>query len=84
MPVIHPSLFFIMKRFPDHKNALRQLYRTSKTFQGICHNYKKCAEALGYWSESKDPNAPDRVLEYSELLQELEREIIDSLNEGIS
>ena len=24
MPVIHPSLFTVMRRFPDHKDALRQ------------------------------------------------------------
>jgi predicted enzyme involved in methoxymalonyl-ACP biosynthesis len=68
-----------MKRFPDNKDALRQMYRASKSFQSICQNYQKCSEALNYWAESEDENAPEREKEYSELLQELELEITISL-----
>jgi hypothetical protein len=81
MAVIHPSLFLIMKLFPDRKNALRQMYRTSKTFQSICQNYQKCSEALNYWAESEDENASDREKEYAALLQELELEITKSLED---
>ena len=59
MAVIHPSLFIVMRRFPDRKDALRHMYRASKSFQGICQNYQKCSEALRYWAESEDENAPD-------------------------
>ncbi len=79
MAVIHPSLFIVMKTFPDRKDALRQMYRTSKSFQSICQNYQKCSEALRYWAESEDENAPERKKEYSALLQELELEITNSL-----
>ena len=82
MPVIHPSLFSIMNRFPDRKDAIRQKYRTSGTFQIICQNYQKCAEALHYWTNSEDENAPERVKEYSTLLQELEQEIIKTLEDS--
>jgi hypothetical protein len=83
MAVIHPSLFLVINRFPDHKAALRDMYRTSDTFQGICHNYKKCSEALDYWCESRHAEAPNRQREYSELLKELEQEIIQSLEERL-
>ncbi len=79
MAVIHPSLFLVMKKIPDRKDALRQMYRASKSFQSICQNYQKCSEALRYWAESEDENAPDREIEYSALLQELELEITKSL-----
>jgi hypothetical protein len=79
MPVIQPSLFVVMKSFPDRKDAVRQMYRTSKSFQDICWNYSKCSEALRYWAESEDENAPEREKEYSALLQELELEITNSL-----
>jgi hypothetical protein len=79
MPVIHPSLFVVMKRFPDRKDAVRQMYRTIENFRGICHNYQKCSEALRYWIESEDEHAPDREKEYSALLHELELEITKSL-----
>ncbi len=81
MAVIHPSLFFVMQSFPNHKDALRQLYRTDKTFRDICRNYKKCAEALHYWSESNRSEAAERHREYSALLQELELEITKNLEE---
>ncbi len=79
MPVIHPSLFIVMKHFPDRKDAVRQMYRTNKPFQGICRNYSKCSEALRYWTESEDEHAPEREKEYATLLHELELEIINSL-----
>ena len=79
MAVIQPSLFLVMKHFPDRKDAVRQIYRTNKFFQGICQNYSKCSEALRYWAESEDEHAPEREKEYATLLHELELEIIKSL-----
>lgn len=80
MSVIHPSLFTVQKRFPDHKDALRQKYRSSKSFRSICKNYQKCAKALKYWAKSEDTDAPAREKEYTVLLQELELEILKNLN----
>jgi hypothetical protein len=71
-----------MQRLPESKNALRQLYRTSESFQSICHSYQKCSEALRYWTKSEHEEAPNRQREYSELMQELELEIIQSLEEA--
>ena len=81
MTVIHPGLFLILRRFPDHKEDLRQMHRTSESFQSICHNYQKCSEALDYWAKSSRSEAPDRHREYKMLLEELELEIINSLHE---
>jgi hypothetical protein len=52
MPVIHPSLFLIMKCFPERENILRRLYLGNKTFKSICDDYQKCAEAVDYWNRS--------------------------------
>ena len=81
MRVIHPSLFLIMQRFPDRKDALRQMYRTDKNFRGICKNYQKCTKALDYWAKSKREEAPERHREYFALQQELELEIVNSLED---
>ena len=81
MAVIHPSLFLLMNRFPDRKDALRQKYRSSESFQSICWSYKKCKEALEHWTQSKHKEASKRQREYTELLKELELEIIQSLEE---
>lgn len=81
MTVIHPGLFLILQRFPDHKDALRQMYRESESFQSTCYQYQKCSEALRYWAKSRRADAPDRHREYMMLLHELELEIINSLEE---
>ena len=83
MVVIHPSQFLVMKRFPEHRDELRQMYRTSESFQVLCQNYQKCAEALEYWTKSEHIEASNRQREYSDLLKELELEIIQSLEESI-
>ena len=79
MRVIHPGLFVVMKRFPDRKNDLRQIYRSSESFRSICRNYQKCSKALNHWSKSKHAEAPDRQVEYAALLEELELEILQAL-----
>jgi hypothetical protein len=81
LAIIQPGLFLLLQRFPDHKNALRRLYRTSESFQAICQSYQECSQALDYWSASGQVEAPPRQREYSELLKELEQEIMHSLEE---
>ena len=79
MAVIHSGLFLIMKRFPDRKDALLQMYRRSESFQSICANYQECLEALRYWAESEHETAPERHREYESILYELEQDIRQSL-----
>ena len=75
MPVIHPGVFLIMKRYQGNRDILRRLYLEDKTFKSICEDYQKCAEALEYWNQSILEKAPMRIKEYSALLAELEEEI---------
>ena len=58
------------------------MYRSSESFQSICESYQKCSEALEYWALSDLAEAPARQREYEELLNELEVEILQSLEEG--
>jgi hypothetical protein len=81
LSIIQPGLFLILRRFPRRKDALRQLYRASESFQAICHSYQECSNALDYWSASGHKAAPLRQREYSELMKELEQEIMHSLEE---
>ncbi len=82
MPVIREGLFTICKRFPDHKNEVKRLFGESETFQAVCEDYMRCAEALGYWNQSDSEEAPARREEYAALLKDLEAEILQSLNES--
>jgi hypothetical protein len=70
-----------MRRFPDQKDALREKYRFSESFQSICWSYQKCKEALEHWTQSKHAEAPKRQQEYTKLMKELEQELIQSLGE---
>ncbi len=71
-----------MQRYPHRKEDLRQLYRSSESFQSICESYQKCSEAVEYWAKSDSEEAPGRRREYAELINELELEILQSLEEG--
>lgn len=80
MKVIHPSLFLVMKNFPNRKDALQKMYRNSDSFQALCENYQECSTALNYWARSESAQASERHREYLTLLQEIEKEIIQALN----
>ena len=71
-----------MQRFPDQRDTIREMYQANESFQSLCHNYQKCGEALDHWTQSKHTDAPERRREYAELLNELELEIVQSLEEG--
>jgi hypothetical protein len=80
MTVIETSVFSVLKRFPDSKDAVIRLFNESETFQTVCEDYRKCAEALRHWNQTASEEAPARREEYATLLQDLEAEILQSLN----
>jgi hypothetical protein len=81
MAVIQTSLFSIIKRFPDRKDILKRLFKESENFKAVCEDYQKCSEALHHWDRSDSEESSVRRAEYSDLLQELESEILQRLNE---
>ena len=83
MTVIQKGLFPVMERFPNHKDAVKRLFRDSETFQIMCEDYMRCDEALRYWNQVESKEAPARRKEYVALLKALEAEISQSLNESI-
>ncbi len=83
MNVIYTDLFAVIKRFPDRKELLKNLFRKSQDFQGICEDYRKCRDALVFWSQSDKKNAAAPREEYAALLRDLELEIIQKLDENI-
>ena len=80
MKVIQAGLFFVLKRFPEHKDNAKRLLKESESFQTICEDYLKCVKALDHWNQSGVDIAPLRRAEYSALIQELEEEILEKLN----
>jgi hypothetical protein len=82
MTVIQTSLFFVFEKFPEHKKAIGHLFRKSESFQSLCEDYQSCAAALRHWEKSDSEQAAFRKEEYSALLQDLAKEIIQFLNES--
>lgn len=83
MAVIHPSIFEVIKRFPEHRSGILDLYHKNELFRNTCQDYKKCKEALFYWSSLDSENSAMRRSEYGELLLSLENEIINDLTGGV-
>ncbi len=79
MSIIRTSLFAVMERFPRHKAAVRRLFKGNESFQTLCEDYRKCAEALRHWNQSAAEEAVVRREEYTALLRDLEAEIKDNL-----
>ena len=79
MKVIQTGLVYVLKRFPEHKDAVKLLFRESENFQTLCDDYRKCSKALQYWNQSDSEEASLRRDEYSNLLQGLDAEILQCL-----
>jgi len=75
-------MFFIIKQFPEHKKIIIRLYGESENFQEACEDYRRCADALRYWSQSDSEEACERRDEYAALLQDLKAEILQILKEA--
>jgi hypothetical protein len=48
-------------------------------FRAICEDYEACVKALQFWTKSKDTEAEARIVEYHNLIQDLEDEISEVL-----
>jgi hypothetical protein len=79
MAVFHPSIFQVIRRFPEHREEILHLYKNSELFRNTCKDYKKCKKALLYWSSLGSEESSVRRAEYEDLLQSLESEIITYL-----
>ena len=82
MSVIQTSVFTVVKQFPDRGDTVKRLFKESETFQNVCEDYRRCAEALQHWRQSTSEEAPVRREEYAQLLRDLKAEIIQNLTES--
>jgi len=80
MVVMHESFFTVLKDFPTHSKLIQQLFQNSEVFRETCLDYHQCSKALNYWSTLASPEALTRQEEYSNLLAELEQEIIQAVS----
>lgn len=75
-----PSLLSrVLTRFPDQKAAILRLLQGDNAFRILCRDYHECGDALAYWTQTTAEEAALRQKEYADLLEELEKEIVDYL-----
>jgi hypothetical protein len=79
---VQKSLSVVLKKFPGHEDEIKRLFRVNETFQSLCDDYRRCAEASQYWHQSTSEEAPARREEYGDLLQDLLEEILQTLKES--
>ena len=62
----------VIERFPDHQTEVVRCLAVNPGFRSQCQDYDDCAQALASWSQVAE-TSPDRVTEYTQLLEELEQ-----------
>lgn len=72
----------VLERFPGQRAEVVRRLGVDVEFRSLCQDYEDCVQALRHWSQTAEA-PPGRVTEYTELLEELEREIQEVL-ESIS
>lgn len=66
---------FVVNRLPDRAREIYREYARNDSFRTLCEDFRTCAEALARWKSSDTPTAPERIVEYTQSLRELESEI---------
>jgi hypothetical protein len=68
----------LVSRFPRHVLAIRRLYAADARFRTICGDYDEALRALRYW-QAAGASSNGRIEQYRELLDDLEREILNNI-----
>ncbi len=68
----------LVSRFPRYELAMRRLYAADPTFRAICGDYDEALRALRYW-QADGAHSGCRIEQYRELLDDLEREILNNI-----
>jgi hypothetical protein len=68
----------LARRFPQHASKIRRLQARNPNFRSICDDYDDAQRALKHW-EAAGQAAPERVVEYREIVAELEAEALEIL-----
>jgi len=70
-----PTLNRVKRRFAGREASVGRAFATSEPFRALCQDYVACADALTRWQASESGIERLRSEEYTELLEELTKEI---------
>lgn len=66
----------VKSSFPDYSRAIQRAFAATGSFRSVCEDYHACSEALRHWENVASDEGAVRREEYSELIEELKREIL--------
>lgn len=68
----------LLRRFPYLERAIGDKLDASEDFRGLCQDYVDAVEALSHWEDSDTPTSEtrSRIVEYRNLVQNLEAELL--------
>ena len=71
-------LKFIITRFPNHQNCIKELFDESESFRSLCEDYFDCRTVLDETIKNSNKSS-DLLKEYRVMLSEIEDEILERI-----
>ena len=69
------TLAVLRTSFAGRDELIERAFRGNRSFRELCEHYVSCIAAIHHWQRAQAPGAVSRQQEYSELRDELGREI---------
>jgi len=73
----------IPEKFSKVRHIIEKFYKDDETFRSIYEDYLEYLKALQYWEQSSSDEAAARRSEYTQLVGELEEELMQALNKRL-
>ena len=72
----------IPEKFSEVRHIIEKRYKGDDTFRSIYKDYQTYLDALQFWEQSCSDDAAARRSEYTQLVGELEEELMQALNKS--
>jgi hypothetical protein len=69
------TLTAIQRSFAGREELIERAFRDNWAFRELCEHYRQCLATLRHWEHEGSPEAVLRHQEYTDLLEDLGREI---------
>jgi hypothetical protein len=73
----------IPEKFSNVRHIIEKLYKGDDTFRSVYKDYQTYLDALQFWEQSSSDDAAARRSEYTQLVGELEEELMRALNKRL-
>jgi hypothetical protein len=73
----------VPEKFSNVRHIIEKLYKGDDTFRSVYKDYQTYLNALQFWEQSSSDDAAARRSEYTQLVGELEEELMQALNKRL-